>query len=184
MGARLKEKYQTEIVPKLQEEFGYQNKLACPRVEKLVLNMGVGSAAQNSKDLELAKNDLATITGQKPIDTLAKKAIASFKIRKGNKIGTKVTLRGDQMYEFLDKLFNIALPRVRDFQGVSLNAFDQAGNYTLGIQEQSIFPEIDYAKMDKTRSLEITMVVKARNLKEARELLTLLGMPFRKSEKD
>ena len=181
MAPRLKEKYQTEIISKLQEEFGYKNKLACPRIEKIVFNMGVGSAAQNAKDLDGAKNDLATITGQKPIDTIAKKAIASFKIRKGFKIGTKVTLRGDQMYEFLDKLFNISLPRVRDFQGVSPTAFDQAGNYTLGIKEQSIFPEIDYAKMDKTRSLEITMVIKSKNKDEAKKLLTLMGMPFRKN---
>ncbi|WP_258358899.1 50S ribosomal protein L5 [Moorella sulfitireducens (nom. illeg.)] len=177
--ARLKEKYLTEIRKLLQDKFGYRNIMEIPRLEKIVVNMGVGEATQNPKAIDGAVQDLMAITGQKPIVTKAKKSIAAFKLRQGNSIGCKVTLRGNRMYEFLDRLINVALPRVRDFQGVSPNSFDGRGNYSLGLKEQLIFPEIEYDKIDKTRGLEITMVTTARSDEEARELLRAFGMPFR-----
>ncbi|WP_406677313.1 50S ribosomal protein L5 [Moorella sp. ACPs] len=177
--ARLKEKYLTEIRKLLQDKFGYKNVMEIPKLEKIVVNMGVGEATQNPKAIENAVQDLMAITGQKPIVTKAKKSIAAFKLRQGNSIGCKVTLRGDRMYEFLDRLINVALPRVRDFQGVSPNSFDGRGNYSLGLREQLIFPEIEYDKIDKTRGLEITMVTTAKSDEEARELLRAFGMPFR-----
>ncbi|QGP91827.1 50S ribosomal protein L5 [Neomoorella glycerini] len=177
--ARLKEKYLTEIRKLLQDKFGYKNVMEIPKLEKIVVNMGVGEATQNPKAIEGAVQDLMAITGQKPIVTKAKKSIAAFKLRQGNSIGCKVTLRGERMYEFLDRLINVALPRVRDFQGVSPNSFDGRGNYSLGLKEQLIFPEIEYDKIDKTRGLEITMVTTAKSDEEARELLRGFGMPFR-----
>ncbi|GEA14385.1 MAG: large subunit ribosomal protein [Moorella sp. (in: firmicutes)] len=177
--ARLKEKYLTEIRKLLQEKFGYKNVMEIPKLEKIVVNMGVGEATQNPKAIDGAVQDLMAITGQKPIVTRAKKSIAAFKLRQGNSIGCKVTLRGNRMYEFLDRLINVALPRVRDFQGVSPNSFDGRGNYSLGLKEQLIFPEIEYDKIDKTRGLEITMVTTAKSDEEARELLRAFGMPFR-----
>ncbi|KYH33680.1 50S ribosomal protein L5 [Neomoorella mulderi] len=177
--ARLKEKYLKEIRKLLQDKFGYKNVMEIPKLEKIVVNMGVGEATQNPKAIEGAVQDLMAITGQKPIVTKAKKSIAAFKLRQGNSIGCKVTLRGERMYEFLDRLINVALPRVRDFQGVSPNSFDGRGNYSLGLKEQLIFPEIEYDKIDKTRGLEITMVTTAKSDEEARELLRSFGMPFR-----
>ncbi|MDK2894477.1 MAG: large subunit ribosomal protein [Moorella sp. (in: firmicutes)] len=177
--ARLKEKYLTEIRKLLQEKFGYKNVMEIPKLEKIVVNLGVGEATQNPKAIDGAVQDLMAITGQKPIVTRAKKSIAAFKLRQGNSIGCKVTLRGNRMYEFLDRLINVALPRVRDFQGVSPNSFDGRGNYSLGLKEQLIFPEIEYDKIDKTRGLEITMVTTAKSDEEARELLRAFGMPFR-----
>ncbi|SHJ89059.1 LSU ribosomal protein L5P [Anaerobranca californiensis DSM 14826] len=177
--ARLKEVYQKEIVPALMDKFGYKSIMQVPRIEKIVINMGVGEAKDNPKALEGAVSDLAAITGQKPVVTKAKKAIAGFKIREGMAIGAKVTLRGERMYEFLDRLLNIALPRVRDFRGVSPTAFDGRGNYTLGIKEQLIFPEIDYDKVDKVRGMDIVFVTTAKTDEEAREMLRAFGMPFR-----
>lgn len=177
--ARLKEIYQNEIVKKMMERFKYRNRMEVPRIEKVVLNMGVGEAIQNAKVLDGAVNDLTVISGQKPVVTKARKSIAGFKLREGMSIGCKVTLRGDRMYDFLDKLINIALPRVRDFRGVSPTAFDGRGNYTLGIKEQVIFPEIDYDKIDKIRGLEVVIVTSAKTDEEARELLRYMGMPFR-----
>ncbi|MBE3571580.1 MAG: 50S ribosomal protein L5 [Moorella humiferrea] len=177
--ARLKEKYLKEIRKHMQEKFGYKNVMEIPKLEKIVVNMGVGEATQNPKAIDSAVQDLMAITGQKPVVTKAKKSIAAFKLRQGNSIGCKVTLRGDRMYEFLDRLINVALPRVRDFQGVSPHAFDGRGNYSLGLREQLIFPEIEYDKIDKTRGLEITMVTTAKSDEEARELLRAFGMPFR-----
>ncbi len=177
--ARLKEIYKKQIRPELVKKFGYENYFAVPRLEKIVINMGVGEAIQNPKVLEAAVGDLATISGQKPIITKAKKSIASFKLREGMPIGCKVTLRGDRMYEFLDRLINVALPRVRDFHGVSSKSFDGRGNYALGIKEQLIFPEVDYDKIDKVRGMDIIIVTTARNDEEARELLSMFGMPFR-----
>jgi large subunit ribosomal protein L5 len=177
--ARLKEVYQKEIVPALMDKFGYKSVMEVPRLEKIVINMGVGEAKDNPKALEGAVSDLAQITGQKPVVTRAKKAIAGFKIREGMAIGTKVTLRGERMYEFLDRLLNVALPRVRDFRGVSPTAFDGRGNYTLGIKEQLIFPEIDYDKVDKVRGMDIVFVTTAKTDEEAREFLRAFGMPFR-----
>jgi large subunit ribosomal protein L5 len=175
---RLREKYEKEVIPALMKKFNYKNVMQVPRLEKVVLNMGISDAKENPKAVESATRDLAMITGQKPVVTKAKKSIASFKIRKGMAIGAKVTLRGNRMYEFLDKLFNIALPRVRDFKGLSPDAFDGRGNYTLGIREQLIFPEIDYDKIDKIRGMDITIVTTAKTDEEARELLKGLGMPF------
>ncbi|KXG75711.1 50S ribosomal protein L5 [Fervidicola ferrireducens] len=175
---RLREKYEKEVIPALMKKFNYKNVMQVPRLEKVVLNMGISDAKENPKAIESATRDLAMITGQKPVVTKAKKSIASFKIRKGMAIGAKVTLRGNRMYEFLDKLFNIALPRVRDFKGLSPDAFDGRGNYTLGIREQLIFPEIDYDKIDKIRGMDITIVTTAKTDEEARELLKGLGMPF------
>lgn len=179
---RLKARYRDEIVPTLQREFNYPNPLAVPRIEKIVLNIGLGEAIQNSKALDAASRDLAAITGQKPAVRRAKKSIAAFKLRAGMPIGLMVTLRGDRMYEFLDRLINLALPRVRDFRGVSTRSFDGRGNYTLGLREQLIFPEIDYDKIDKVRGLEVTIVTTAKTDLEARRLLELFGMPFQRTE--
>jgi len=176
----LKEKYQNEVAPALMEEFGYTNPMQVPRIEKVVLNIGLGEAKENAKVLEYAQRDLATIAGQKPIVTRARKSIAGFRLREGMPIGVKVTLRKDRMWAFLDRLMNVALPRVRDFRGVSPNAFDGRGNYTLGLREQLIFPEIDYDKIDKIRGLEVTIVTTAKTDEPARRLLALLGMPFRR----
>jgi large subunit ribosomal protein L5 len=178
---RLLERYRTEIVPTLMREFQYPNVMAVPRLEKIVLNIGLGEAVQNARAIEAASRDLAAITGQRPVVTRAKKSIAGFKIRKGMPIGLMVTLRGDRMYEFFDKLVNIVLPRVRDFHGVSPRSFDGRGNYSLGLREQLVFPEIDYDQIDKVRGLEITIVTTARTDAEAKRLLELLGMPFRPS---
>ncbi|WP_077616526.1 50S ribosomal protein L5 [Caenibacillus caldisaponilyticus] len=177
---RLREKYLNEVVPALIEKFQYKNKMEVPAIEKIVINMGVGDAIQNPKLLDAAVEDLAAISGQKPVITRAKKSIAGFKLRAGMPIGAKVTLRKERMYDFLDKLFTIALPRVRDFRGVSPKAFDGRGNYTLGIREQLIFPEVDYDKVVKVRGMDIVIVTTAKTDEEARELLALLGMPFRK----
>jgi large subunit ribosomal protein L5 len=179
MGARLKEKYREEIAPALAKEFDIKNPMAIPKIEKVVVNMGIGEAIGNSKILDVAVEELRSITGQKPVITKAKKSIASFKLRQGMNIGTMVTLRGDRMYEFLDRLISVALPRVRDFRGVSGKAFDGRGNYTLGIREQLIFPEIDFNKVDKTRGMNISIVTSAPNDEQARALLKALGMPFR-----
>ena len=180
MTPRLLEKYRNEIIPKMMEAFSFKNRLAVPRLEKIVVNMGVGEALQDIKILEKAMEELGQITGQKPILRRAKKAIANFKIRKGLPIGCKVTLRRTIMYEFLDRLISIALPRIRDFRGISPDSFDEAGNYTLGITEQSIFPEIDYDKVNRMQGMDITLVIKnVKSKEQARELLKLFGMPFR-----
>ncbi|SCN24085.1 50S ribosomal protein L5 [Clostridium sp. N3C] len=178
MSSRLQEKYINEVVPALVEKFGYKNIMEVPRLEKIVVNMGVGEAKDNPKVLESAVNDLQIITGQKPVVTRAKKSIANFKIRENMPIGCKVTLRKQKMYEFADKLMNVALPRVRDFRGVSDKAFDGRGNYSLGVKEQLIFPEIEYDKIDKVRGMDIIFVTTAKTDEEARELLRFLGMPF------
>lgn len=179
MAARLKEKYAEEIAPTLMKKFNYRSPMQLPKIEKIVINMGVGEAAQNPKALDGAVEDLMQITGQKPIVTRAKKSIAGFKLREGMPIGCKVTLRGERMYHFLDKLINIALPRVRDFRGVSPKAFDGRGNYSLGLKEQLVFPEIEYDKIDKVRGMDIIIVTTAQTDEEARELLAQIGMPFR-----
>jgi len=176
--ARMKDKYLNEVAPALQAKFNYTSSMQAPRIEKIVINMGLGEAKDNPKAIEAATNDLAIIAGQKPVVTKAKKSVAAFKLREGMSIGCKVTIRGVRMYEFVDKLFNIALPRVRDFRGVSANSFDGRGNYSLGLKEQLIFPEIEYDKIDKIRGMEITFVTTANTDEEARELLALLGMPF------
>ncbi|MFN8482826.1 MAG: 50S ribosomal protein L5 [Anaerolineae bacterium] len=175
----LKERYSEQIVPQLMQEFGYSNIMQVPRVQKVVVNIGAGEALQNPKAMDAATRDLATITGQKPVITRAKKSIASFKLREGNPIGVKVTLRGPRMWDFLERLVRVALPRTRDFRGVPRDAFDGRGNYTLGLKEQLIFPEIDYDKIDRVRGMEITVVTSAPTDQEARRLLTLMGMPFR-----
>ena len=177
---RLEEKYRNEVVPSLIKKHGYKTPMLVPKIEKVVINIGVGDAVANSKMLEAALSDLEKITGQKPVETKAKKSIASFKVREGHKIGCKVTLRGDNMYEFLDKLISIALPRVRDFRGVSPKSFDGRGNYTLGIKEQLIFPEINFDEVVKVRGMDIVIVTTARNNEEAFDLLKELGVPFRK----
>ena len=177
--ARLKEKYKNEIAPALAKDFDIKNPMAIPRIEKIVVNMGVGEAISNAKILDTAVEELRSITGQKPVVTKAKKSIASFKLRQGMNIGTMVTLRGERMYEFLDRLISVALPRVRDFRGVSAKAFDGRGNYTLGIREQLIFPEIDFNKVDKTRGMNISIITSAKNDEQSRALLKALGMPFR-----
>ena len=177
---RLEEKYRNEVVPALKKSLGVKNIMQVPRITKIVVNIGLGEALDNAKALDYAVQDLTTITGQKPIITKARKSIAAFKLREGRAIGVKVTLRGDRMWAFLDRLMNVALPRVRDFRGISPNAFDGRGNYTLGLREQLIFPEIDYDKIDKVRGMEVTIVTTARNDDEGRQLLSLLGMPFRK----
>ncbi|HEX2640104.1 MAG TPA: 50S ribosomal protein L5 [Pyrinomonadaceae bacterium] len=177
--ARLRDKYKTEVVPALMKEFELKNVMAVPRLEKVVINMGMGEATQNAKVLDPAVAELTQITGQKPIVTKAKKSIAAFKVREGMPIGAMVTLRGDRMYEFLDRLISVALPRVRDFRGVSGKAFDGRGNYTLGVREQLIFPEIDFNKVDKTRGMNISIVTTAKTDDQARSLLKALGMPFR-----
>jgi large subunit ribosomal protein L5 len=179
MAARLKDRYQKEIAPAISKEFSIENPMAVPKLEKIVINMGMGEAIANSKVLDTASDELRSIAGQKPVVTKAKKSIASFKLRQGMPIGVMVTLRGDRMYEFLDRLITVALPRVRDFRGVSPRAFDGRGNYTLGIREQLIFPEIDFNKVDKTRGMNISIVTTARNDEQARALLKGLGMPFR-----
>ncbi|MGI5912029.1 MAG: 50S ribosomal protein L5 [Syntrophomonadaceae bacterium] len=177
--ARMYDQYKNEIIPKLMDQFKYKNVMQVPRIERVVVNIGVGEAIQNPKALDGAVNDLTIITGQKPVVTKAKKSIAGFKLREGMAIGCKVTLRGERMYNFLDRLINLALPRVRDFRGVSRQAFDGRGNYSLGIKEQTIFPEIEYDKIDKIRGLEVVIVTTARTDEEARELLKHMGMPFR-----
>ena len=176
--ARLKDKYLTEVVPALQQKFNYKNVMEIPRLEKIVLNMGLGDCKDNAKSMEVAVSELTIISGQKPLVTKAKKSIANFKVREGMNVGAKVTLRGDRMYEFSDKLFSIVLPRVRDFRGVSPKAFDGRGNYALGVREQLIFPEIEYDKVEKIRGMEMVFVTTARTDEEAKELLRLLGMPF------
>ena len=180
MAPRLKEKYQKEVVPALQKEFDYNNPMQVPSVHKVVVNIGMGEAIQNAKAMDAAVSDLASITGQRPVITRAKRSVAAFKLREGMQIGCMVTLRGDRMYYFLDKLINVALPRLRDFQGVSPEAFDGRGNYTLGLREQLVFPEIDYDKVDKVRGMEVSIVTTARTDEEGRRLLRLMGMPFRK----
>lgn len=179
MAARLKEKYLTEIKPALQKTLALKNPMAVPRIEKIVLNMGLGEATQNSKLLDPLVADLAAIAGQKPVTTRAKKSIAAFKVREGMPIGAMVTLRGDTMYEFLDRLIQIGLPRVRDFRGVSTKSFDGRGNYTLGMRDQLIFPEIDYSKVEKLKGMNITIVTSAPDDNQARELLKAFGIPFR-----
>ncbi|HVF55724.1 MAG TPA: 50S ribosomal protein L5 [Pyrinomonadaceae bacterium] len=179
MAARLKERYQKEVAPALAKEFDITNPMATPKLEKIVINMGMGEAIANAKVIDTAADELRAVTGQKPVTTRAKTSIAAFKLRQGMPIGTMVTLRGDRMYEFLDRLVSVALPRVRDFRGVSPKAFDGRGNYTLGIRDQLIFPEIDFNKVDKTRGMNISIVTTARNDEQARALLRALGMPFR-----
>ena len=179
MAARLRDRYAKEIAPALAKEFEITNAMAVPRLEKIVINMGMGEAVANSKVIDTAAEELRSIAGQKPVVTKAKKSIAQFKLRQGMPIGTMVTLRGDRMYEFLDRLVSVALPRVRDFRGVSPKAFDGRGNYTLGIRDQLIFPEIDFNKVDKTRGMNISIVTTARDDEQARALLKALGMPFR-----
>jgi large subunit ribosomal protein L5 len=178
---RLKDRYAKEVVPALRKQFGYKNPMAVPKVQKIVINMGLGEATQNVKIIDAGSDELGRITGQKPVVTRAKKSIAQFKVRKGMPIGTMVTLRGERMYEFLDRLISIALPRVRDFKGVSARGFDGRGNYTLGLKDQLIFPEIDYLKVDKARGMNISVVTTAKTDEEARTLLKLLGMPFRQN---
>lgn len=177
--SRMKEKYSKEVAPALMEKFGYKSVMQIPKLEKVVINIGMGEAKDNPKAIEAASNDLAAITGQKPIITKAKKSVANFKLREGMNIGVKVTLRADKMYEFVDRLFNVALPRVRDFRGINPNGFDGRGNYSLGIKEQLIFPEIDYDKIDKIRGMDINFVTTAKTDEEAREFLSLMGAPFR-----
>ena len=179
---RLQERYNTEIVPALRKAFDLKNIMQVPRIEKVVVNIGMGEALDNPKALESAVSDLTIITGQKPVMTKARKSIANFKLREGRLIGTKVTLRGERMWAFLDRLLSTALPRVRDFRGVSANAFDGRGNYTLGLRDQLIFPEIEYDKIDKMRGMEVTIVTTAKNDDQARVLLQMLGMPFSKKE--
>ncbi len=176
--ARLKDKYVKEVIPALQQKFGYKNVMEVPRLEKVIINMGLGDCKDNAKALEVAVAELTTISGQKPLVTKAKKSIANFKLRAGMNVGAKVTLRGERMYEFSDKLVSIVLPRVRDFRGVSNKAFDGRGNFALGVREQLIFPEIEYDKVDKIRGMEMIFVTTAKTDEEAKELLSLLGMPF------
>ncbi len=176
----LKDRYFKEIIPQLKEEFGYKNDLQVPKLTKIVLNMGIGEAVQNVKILDFAVDDMTAISGQKPVITKAKKSIAGFKLRKGMPIGCKVTLRRDRMYDFLEKVMNVALPRIRDFKGVSSTAFDGRGNYNLGLKEQVIFPEINYDKIDKIRGMDICIVTTAKSDEEAKSLLQRLGMPFKK----
>jgi large subunit ribosomal protein L5 len=180
MAHMMKERYQEEVAPALMKSLNLDNVMQVPRIEKVVVNIGVGEALDNAKALDAAVADLTTVTGQKPIITKARKSIANFKLREGRAIGVKVTLRGERMWAFLDRLVNVALPRVRDFRGVSPNSFDGRGNYTLGLREQLVFPEIEYDKIDKLRGLEVTIVTSARTDEEGRQLLDMLGMPFRK----
>ena len=180
MTARLREKYKSEVCPKLREQFGYENVMQVPKLEKVTLNMGLGEAKENAKVLESAVEEIALITGQRPVVTKARKSIANFKVRQGMPVGAKVTLRGDNMYEFIDKLINIALPRVRDFKGVSKNSFDGRGNYSMGIKEQLIFPEINYDKVDTIKGMNIVFTTTAKTDEEAQALLADLGMPFEK----
>jgi large subunit ribosomal protein L5 len=178
---RLKEKYQKEVVPALQKEFGYKNVMAVPKIEKVVVNMGLGEATANAKLIDTGADEVARITGQKPVTRRAKKSIAAFKVRKGMPIASMVTLRGERMWEFLDRLMSIALPRVRDFKGVSPRGFDGRGNYTLGLRDQLLFPEIDYMKVDKARGMNVSVVTTAKTDEEARKLLQFIGMPFRQN---
>ncbi|MCL6429926.1 MAG: 50S ribosomal protein L5 [Anaerolineae bacterium] len=177
---RLHERYRTEIAPRMRDEFGYRNVMQIPRIEKVVVNVGLGEALQNAKALDAATSDIATITGQRPVITRARKSIAGFKLRAGNPIGVKVTLRGERMWAFLDRLLNVALPRQRDFRGVPRDSFDGRGNYTLGLREQLVWPEISYDQIDRVRGMEITIVTTAKTDEEARRLLELLGMPFQR----
>jgi large subunit ribosomal protein L5 len=177
--SRLKDRYLEDVVPALRKEFGYSNPMAVPRIEKIVVNMGIGEATQNAKLVDTGAEELGRVTGQKAVTTRAKKSIAAFKVRQGMPIGAMVTLRGQRMYEFLDRLVSIALPRVRDFKGVSPRGFDGRGNYTLGLKDQLIFPEIDYMKVDKARGMNISVVTTAKTDEEARKLLQLMGVPFR-----
>jgi large subunit ribosomal protein L5 len=176
--ARLKEKFKSDVIPALQTKFKYSSPMQTPKLEKVVINMGVGEVKENPKAMDAAVSDLAAITGQKPVVTKAKKSVAAFKLRQGMNIGCKVTLRGERMYEFVDKLFNVALPRVRDFRGTNNNSFDGRGNYSMGVKEQLIFPEMEYDKIDKVRGMDIIFVTTAKSDEEAKELLKLLGMPF------
>ena len=178
---RLKEKYQKEVVPGLTKEFGYKNVMAVPKISKIVVNMGLGEATANAKLIDTGADEVARITGQKPVTRRAKKSIAAFKVRKGMPIATMVTLRGERMWEFLDRLMSIALPRVRDFKGVSPRGFDGRGNYTLGLRDQLLFPEIDYMKVDKARGMNVSVVTTAKTDEEARKLLQFIGMPFRQN---
>jgi large subunit ribosomal protein L5 len=180
MVSRMKEKYQQEAAPALRKEFNYKNPMQVPGIHKVVVNIGMGEVIQNPKSMDAAISDLAAITGQRPVITRAKHSVAAFKLREGMQIGCMVTLRGERMYQFLDKLMNVALPRLRDFQGVSAEAFDGRGNYTLGLREQLVFPEIDYDKVDKVRGMEVSIVTTARTDEEGRRLLSLMGMPFKK----
>jgi len=180
--SRLREKYREEIIPALMKHYGYRNVMQVPRLEKVVLNIGLGEAIQNAKALEAAETDLVAISGQHPVITRAKRSIASFRLRTGMPIGLKVTLRGTRMYDFLDRLINAALPRVREFQGVPRDSFDGRGNYTLGISEQLVFPEIDYDKIDKVRGFEVSVITTAKTDEEGAQLLELMGMPFRKDQ--
>jgi large subunit ribosomal protein L5 len=177
--SRLRERYEKEVAPVLKKEFGYRNVMAIPKIEKIVVNMGLGEATQNAKIVDAGADEVARVTGQKPVVTRAKKSIAQFKVRKGMPIGAMVTLRGERMWEFLDRLISVALPRVRDFRGVSPRGFDGRGNYTLGLKDQLLFPEIDYMKVDKARGMNISVVTTAKSDQESRKLLQLLGMPFR-----
>jgi large subunit ribosomal protein L5 len=179
--SRLRERYEKEVVPALKKEFGYANVMAVPKIEKVVVNMGLGEATSNVKIIDTGADELARITGQRPVTRRAKKSIAQFKVRKGQPVGTSVTLRGERMYEFLDRLMSIALPRVRDFRGVSPRGFDGRGNFTLGLKDQLIFPEIDYLKVDKSRGMNVSVVTTAKTDQEARKLLQLIGMPFRQN---
>ena len=180
MAARMKEKYTTEIAPALLKKFGYKSVMQIPKLDKIIVNVGCGESKNNAKEIEAICKDIATITGQKPITTKARKSVANFKVREGETVGVKVTLRGDKMYEFLDRLFSVALPRVRDFRGISPNSFDGRGNYAFGLKEQLIFPEIEYDKTDKIRGMDIVICTTAETDEEARELLTLIGAPFGK----
>ena len=179
--SRLRQRYEKDVIPALKKEFGYTNVMAIPRLQKVVVNMGLGEATQNAKIVDTGADELARITGQKPVVTRAKKSIAQFKVRKGMPIGTMVTLRGERMWEFLDRLIAVALPRVRDFRGVSPRGFDGRGNYTLGLRDQLLFPEIDYMKVDKARGMNVSVVTTAKTDEEARKLLQFIGMPFRAS---
>ena len=179
--SRLKERYSKDVVPALQKEFGYTNVMAVPKIQKVVVNMGLGEATSNAKIVDTGADEIARITGQKPVTRRAKKSIAAFKVRKGMPIGTMVTLRGERMWDFLDRLISVALPRVRDFRGVSAKGFDGRGNYTLGLKDQLLFPEIDYMKVDKARGMNVSVVTTAKTDQEARKLLQFIGMPFRQS---
>ncbi|MCL2168887.1 MAG: 50S ribosomal protein L5 [Defluviitaleaceae bacterium] len=178
---RFRDMYEKEIVPAMMEKFSYKNKMAVPKIDKIVVNVGLGEAKENSKAMDACLGDITTITGQKAVQTLARKSVANFKLREGMPIGVKTTLRGDKMYSFIDRVISVALPRVRDFQGVSAKAFDGRGNYTLGIKEQIIFPEISYEKIDKIRGMNVIIVTTAKSDEEAHELLRLFGMPFKRS---
>jgi len=179
--SRMQDKYKSEVAPALMTKFGYKSTMQIPKLEKIVINIGMSDARENPKVIDAAMNDLAAITGQKPVITKARKSVANFKLREGMNIGCKVTLRADKMYEFLDRLFNVALPRVRDFRGINPNSFDGRGNYSLGVKEQLIFPEIDYDKIDKIRGMDIIIVTTAKTDEEAREMLSLMGAPFVRS---